>query len=211
MLNCKIHLMVLGAISTNCYILYAEDTKKAVIFDPADRADAISDKLEKLGVRLEAICLTHGHFDHIMAVNDLKKKFGVKVYAQEDEVSLAADGMENLTQWNGESYTVKVDVPLKDGEKIELAGFLMQVLHTPGHTKGSCCYYLPEEKIIFSGDTLFAGSVGRSDFPTGSGGTLLRSLREKLAPLPDETEVYPGHGEQTDIGYEKKNNPYFTV
>lgn len=210
MQNYKIHLMVLGAVSTNCYILYGEDTKKAVVFDPADRADAIAAKIEELGLQLEAVCLTHGHFDHILAVNGLKKRFGIKVYAQEEEVSLAADSVENLSQWNGEGCTVKVDVPLRDGEKTELAGFRMQVLHTPGHTKGSCCYYLPEEKIVFSGDTLFAGSVGRSDFPTGSGGMLLRSLKEKLAPLPDDTKVYPGHGEQTEIGYEKKTNPYFT-
>lgn len=209
MLEYKIHRMVLGAVSTNCYILYREDAKRAIIFDPADRADLILAKVEELGVRLEAICLTHGHFDHILAVNELKEKLNIKVYAQEEEVSIAADGMKNLSQWNGESYTVKVDVPLKDGETIDLAGFSMQVLHTPGHTCGSCCYYLAEEKLLFSGDTLFAGSVGRSDFPTGSGSLLLRSLREKIAPLLEDTNVYPGHGEQTDIGYEKHNNPFF--
>lgn len=204
----KIKLMVLGQVSTNCYILYKEDTKKAVLFDPADAPEYIVGVMEELGVELEAILLTHGHFDHIMAANQLKKKYGVKVYAHEEEAEVAKEPHLNLSGQFGGGYTLDVDVCVKDGDILQLAGFDMRILHTPGHTKGSVCYYLEKEALLFSGDTLFAGSVGRSDFPTGSGATLIRSIKEKLAVLPEDTLVLPGHGEQSDIGYEKGHNPF---
>lgn len=204
----KIKLMVLGQVSTNCYILYREDSKKAVIFDPADAPEHIENVLTELELELEGILLTHGHFDHIMAAKQLKAKYDVLIYAHEEEADITRTAGLNLSSQFGMGYVLEVDETLKDGEEIELAGFKMKVIHTPGHTKGSVCYYLPEEELLFSGDTLFAGSVGRSDFPTGSGATLIRSIREKLAVLPDNTLVFPGHGEQSDIGYEKGHNPF---
>ena len=204
----KIKLLVLGPVSTNCYILYREGSKKAILFDPADRADEIVDVLKELAVEPEAILLTHGHFDHIMAAGRLKERYGLKVYAHEEEAEIAADPNQNLSSQFGAGYVLQVDETVKDGQLLELAGFSLKVLHTPGHTKGSVCYYIENDKILFSGDTLFAGSVGRSDFPTGSGGVLLRSIKDKLAVLPEDTVVYPGHGEQSDIGYEKRHNPF---
>lgn len=204
----KIKLLVLGQVSTNCYTLYKEDSKKAVLFDPADAPEQIEAVLTQLGLELEAILLTHGHFDHIMAANCLKDMYGVPVIAHEEEAEVAGDCALNLSVQFGGGYSTVVDRTVKDGETLSLAGFSMKVLHTPGHTKGSACYYLEQEGILFSGDTLFAASVGRSDFPTGSGSELIRSIRTKLAVLPDDTEVYPGHGEQTDIGYEKHHNPF---
>lgn len=206
--NSKVKRIVLGAVSTNCYILYHDDTKHAVVFDPADDAGRIADIVHELGLCVDAIMLTHGHFDHILAAGELRQLWNCKVMAHEDEEDVAADVQLNLSVQFGAGYTLKIDETLTDKQEINIAGFDMQVLHTPGHTKGSTCYYLQKEGIIFSGDTLFAGSVGRSDFPTGSGAVLLRSVREKLMPLPDETQVLPGHGDTSTIGYEKENNPF---
>lgn len=204
----KIKMLVLGEVSTDCYILYREDTKQAVIFDPADDALRIDSAVKELGLQPEAILLTHAHFDHIMAADELRNKYNAKIYCHEEEVEVAANPGMNLTGRFSNGFALFVDEKLKDKEIIELAGFQIQVLHTPGHTKGSACYYLEKEGILFSGDTLFAGSVGRSDFPTGSSAIIIRSVRGTLAALPDETVVYPGHGEQTDIGYEKQHNPF---
>lgn len=204
----KIKLMVLGPVSTNCYILYREDSKKAIVFDPADASEKIADVLTELGLELEAILLTHGHFDHIMAVNQLKEHYHVPIYVHEEEAEVAENPGMNLSSQFGGSYTVKADKLLKDGEELSIAEFSLKVLHTPGHTKGSVCYYMEQDKLLFSGDTLFAGSIGRSDFPTGSGATLIRSIKDKLTVLPEDTLVFPGHGEQSDIGYEKGHNPF---
>lgn len=204
----KIKMMVLGQVSTNCYIFYEEDRKKAVVIDPADCPDQIASFITENGLQLQGILLTHGHFDHVMAAEELKKKFQVKIYGHEEEAEVAKEPMLNLSSQFGYGFSVLVDETVKDGETLAIDGFPMKVIHTPGHTKGSVCYYMEEEGILFSGDTLFAGSVGRTDFPTGSGATLLRSIKEKLAMLPDETMVLPGHGEQSDIGYEKMHNPF---
>lgn len=206
--NITVKHMVLGSVSTNCYIMYHNDTKKAVVIDPADSAGRIAQTVSESGLHVEAILLTHGHFDHILAAGELKQLWGCKIVAHEEEKDVAADAQQNLSSQFGAGYTVTVDETVTDNEMLRVAGLDVQVLHTPGHTKGSVCYYLPDEGILFSGDTLFAGSVGRSDFPTGSGATLVRSVREKLMPLPDETQVLPGHGDASTIGYEKENNPF---
>lgn len=205
----KVKLFVLGPVSTNCYLLYRENSRKAILFDPAANAEKIEEILVQLGLEPEAILLTHGHFDHIMAVNQLKETYDLKVYAHEEEAEITESPSMNLSNQLGmDSYILKVDQTVRDGEILELAGFSLEVLHTPGHTVGSVCYYIKEDGILFSGDTLFAGSVGRSDFPTGNSATLIRSIQKKLAVLPDSTLVFPGHGEQTEIGYEKQHNPY---
>ncbi|MCI8370896.1 MAG: MBL fold metallo-hydrolase [Lachnospiraceae bacterium] len=204
----KVKLLVLGPVSTDCYILYREGSKRAILIDPADTAGKIVDTLTELELEPEAVLLTHGHFDHIMAVTELKDRYGMKVYAHEEEAEIAENPGLNLSNQFGLSYALKVDETVREGEILEIAGFSLKVLHTPGHTKGSVCYYMEEDKLLFSGDTLFAGSVGRSDFPTGSGAVLIRSIQEKLATLPEDVQVFPGHGEQTNIGYEKTHNPF---
>ena len=208
MAEIKIKRLVLGSVSTNCYILYREDTKQAVLFDPADASERIIETLQQLDVALEGILLTHGHFDHILAADAVRKASGCKIYAYREEAQVASDADLNLSNHFGAGTSLQIDVSLDDGEALELAGFSFQVLHTPGHTKGSACYYLEKEGLLFSGDTLFAGSVGRTDFPTGSGAELMRSVKERLSVLPDETKVLPGHGDTSTIAYEKKNNPY---
>ena len=206
--NIKIFHFVLGPVATNCYIVINTETNEAVIVDPAARADRLSDELLKQGASPVAILLTHGHFDHIMAVNELKDKYNIPVYAHRDEEDVLRQTSLNMSTNMGVRYVTEADHYLLDGDKLELAGFDFIVYHTPGHTKGGVCYYMPDQKLLFSGDTLFHGSVGRTDFPTGSMGTLVRSIREKLFVLPDDVQVLPGHEDMTTIGFEKKYNPF---
>lgn len=205
----EIKSMTLGMVATNCYLLINKETKEALLVDPADNALRISTVIEENGCTLKAILLTHGHFDHIMALNDLKKKYNVPVYAHEDEEDVLKQSSLNMSGMIGQIYTTQADIYVKDGEHLKLAGFDVIVLHTPGHTKGGACYYFPEEKVLMSGDTLFHCSIGRTDFPTGSMSQLVRSVKEQLFVLPDDVQVYPGHDSVTSIGYEKQYNPFF--
>lgn len=205
----EIKSMTLGMVATNCYLLINKETKEALLVDPADNALRISTVIEENGCILKAILLTHGHFDHIMALNDLKKKYNVPVYAHEDEEDVLKQSSLNMSGMIGQIYTTQADIYVKDGEHLKLAGFDVIVLHTPGHTKGGACYYFPEEKVLMSGDTLFHCSIGRTDFPTGSMSQLVRSVKEQLFVLPDDVQVYPGHDSVTSIGYEKQYNPFF--
>lgn len=208
MSDMRVKTCVLGAVSTNCYLVYNESTKKAVIVDPADNAQFILNKCNELGITPEAILLTHGHFDHIMAAEDVRRSFHIKIYASETEDAMLSDSGLNLSGgWEGKQTSFHADVLLKDGDELELIGFRWKVIETPGHTTGSVCYYVPEEEVVFSGDTLFCESYGRTDLPTGSSSQMVSSLLDKVFALPDDTMAYPGHGDTTTIGYEKKNNP----
>ena len=205
----KIETLVLGDVRTNCYLLIEERTREALVIDPADRVDVIARKTMDESLTLKSILLTHGHGDHILAVNELKKEFGVKVYAAKAEEALLLNPAQNLSQaLFGVSVVVQPDVLLEDGQEFEEAGIRLRMLHTPGHTPGGCCYYQPEERVLFSGDTLFCGSIGRTDFPGGSLSELICSVKEKLLVLPEDVRVYPDHEEMTTIGHEKKYNPY---
>lgn len=214
----KIGRMVLGVCQTNCYFLYRDGEHDCIVVDPADQGTNIYDALQKNGFRVKGILLTHGHFDHIWgldalrdAVNAAAESDGlepVKVYAHEDERELLRDAHKNVSEQAGRPCTTYADVYVKDGQEISLAGMSCKVIATPGHTAGGCCYYFPEAGVLVAGDTLFMESVGRTDFPTGSMSTLVRSIKEKLFVLPDDTKVYPGHGERTTIGHEKEYNPF---
>lgn len=203
-LDCR----VLGMVSTNCYVLSNEKNGECIIIDPADRPDAISNLIEKRNVTPVGILLTHGHFDHIGAVKDLRKQYNVKVYASVEETDVLDSPYNNLSESYGMNLKIKADVTLKDQEEFELAGYKIRAIHTPGHTKGGMCYYIENESIMFTGDTLFYESVGRSDFPTGSMSDLIREIKNKLFILPDETRCYPGHGQETSIMHEKVYNPF---
>ena len=204
----KIGRIVLGMCQTNCYFVYEEGSSRVIVFDPADKGDYIFDGLKGKGFTVEAILLTHGHFDHIWGVEQLRELSGAKVYAYEGEKELCEDASLNVSKGAGRACTIKADEYVKDGEEITAAGISCRLIATPGHTGGSCCYYFENDKILISGDTLFQESVGRTDLPTGSMSMLVRSVKEKLLPLPEEVKVYPGHGESTTIGYEKKYNPF---
>lgn len=199
---------VLGPVYTNCYIAKNKETGEALIIDPADSPSKIELKVNAMGARPVAVLLTHGHFDHIMGVEAVREKYQIPVYACRQEEEMLREPSVNMTDQMGKSCSIRPDVFLDDLQVFEAAGFSIQMIHTPGHTKGSCCYYLKEEGVLFSGDTLFCGSVGRTDFPGGSASQIRDSLHRLLAALPDDTSVYPGHDTSTTIGYEKRYNPF---
>lgn len=221
----RIKTVNVGMIGTNCYVLYKADnenndnlndnvidnkqsTKQAIIVDPGDDAEKIYNAVEQLDVTPVAVLLTHGHFDHILAVNEVASKYNIYIYASDAEKQLLEDDNLNLSASYRRNCTVKKYVALKDKEKINLAGFEITPILTPGHTAGSTSYYIDDEKILFSGDMLFQESVGRTDFPTGSDRDIINSLNNKLMKLDDSVKVYPGHGPDTTIGYERQCNPY---
>ena len=201
--------MVLGMVQTNTWFVINEKTKELILIDPADDAGWIIRKIEADGLKLQGILLTHGHFDHIGAVDDLRAYFkGVQCYAGEKEV--LENGSYNLSASWAAALSIRADRLLRDKETLTLAGFKIKVIETPGHTKGGVCYYLSEEGVLFSGDTLFRTSVGRTDFPTGSMSQIVRSVQYLTENLPGDTVVYPGHQEITTIAYEQRFNPYLS-
>lgn len=210
MTDIKIGRMVLGMCQTNCYFVYRTGSPDAIVIDPADNGDRIADALERNGFKVAGVLLTHGHFDHIWGVEALVEAVNapIKVYAGEAEREVLSDPRKNVSKSMQRPCTLEADVYVKDGDEITIAGITCKVIATPGHTAGGICYYFEEGGFVVSGDTLFAESVGRTDFPTGSMGTLVRSIKEKLFVLPEETVAYPGHGDSTTIGHEKKYNPF---
>lgn len=199
----------LGELGTNCYIVGNTKTREAIVIDPADEADYICKCMKDGRFTCVGIFLTHGHFDHIGALEELKDMTNVKVYASEEEAQVLGSRRANLSAMFGHPIETAADVYLKDGQEVAILGNTMRCIGVPGHTVGGMCYYFADDGILFSGDTLFAASVGRSDFPTGDGTALIENIREKLLVLPEETTVYPGHNQYTKIGKEKKYNPFF--
>lgn len=209
MSDLKIGRLILSYCGTNCYFVYHEGDKKVIFFDPGDRGDYIFAQLKAKGFEVDTILLTHGHFDHIWGAQQLRGLSGAKIYALDKEKEVLENARLNVSEDAGRACTLKCNDFYKDGDVINILGFEIQVIATPGHTEGSCCYYFPQDKILISGDTLFEESVGRTDLPTGSSSQLIQSLQEKLSKLPDDVTVYPGHGGSTSIGHEKKYNPFW--
>lgn len=203
-----IERFIVGMVGTNCYVISNEETSECFLIDPGAYSDKMITYIRENALKPQAVLLTHGHFDHIMGLDEVLKQFSVPVYAQEQEEILLKDASYNASVSYGLAYTFSGASYIKDGQVLELAGMKIRVIHTPGHTIGGCCYYIEAENVLFSGDTLFHDSVGRTDFPTGSQSQLVRSIREKLLDLPEETVVYPGHMSETTIGHEKKYNPF---
>lgn len=205
----EIKRLVLGMLRTNCYIAYSEETKKAVIIDPAAEPKKIMDVLSELALMPEAVLLTHGHFDHMLAADALRKEYHIPVCLHAEDAELLSDPQKNCSAtFFAAPYKITAEEQFSDGQVLTYLGGELKVIATPGHTAGCCCYYAEKEGVLFSGDTLFCGSVGRTDLPTAKPAQLLVSIREKLLVLPEDTLVLPGHGEETTIGAEKRYNPY---
>lgn len=203
MAEIQIRSVLVSECYTNCYLCMNTETKEGFIVDPGGDQLKISTNVGNMEMIPKAILLTHGHYDHIGAVEALKERYNIPVIASEAEDMLLLDKRANLSAMFGEPTTVCANRFLRDGETFTVAGIPMKFILTPGHTQGSGCYYLAENEVLFSGDTLFHASRGRTDFPGGSEAAIMRSIREKLLTLPGETEVYPGHMDITTIDSEK--------
>ena len=198
-----------GLVQENCFIARPDGGDRAIVIDPGDEPERLLTTIEDMGVGVDAILLTHTHFDHIGAVAPLAKETGAAVWCPEIEVPVLADIM-SFVPWPGfgpfESYDA--DQTLKGGETLELAGLTIDVLFTPGHSPGHVTYSVADEQALFSGDVLFQGSIGRTDLPGGDMGTLMRSIAGLLERFPDDTTVYPGHMGITTLGRERQTNPF---
>lgn len=189
-----------GIYDANCYIIGDEETKEAVVLDPGGDGEMLENEIIKLGYKVKYILLTHGHFDHVGGVEYLTQKFDIPYYITKvDEDFMKEDSSVFGTLSGSDHY-------LKEGDRIKFGKKEISVIETPGHTKGGVCFFIEDK--LFSGDTLFQGSIGRTDFLGGDFEEIINSIKNKLLPLGDEVEVYPGHGPMSTIGYEKRRNPY---
>ncbi len=203
---------VVGFLATNCYIIACETNSEAIIVDAGlEQSDInpILREISKRELKVKYIVNTHGHSDHISGNSLLKKVTGAEILIHQYDIPMLADPEENLSHILGfDVISPPADRILHDGDRIKIGRLEFQVIHTPGHTNGSISLYSKNEQALFTGDTLFAGSIGRTDLPNSSFEDIIMSLRDKLMKLPDETIVYPGHGKQTTIGKEKQENPF---
>ncbi len=202
-------ILAVGPLECNCSILGDEVSREAIVVDPGGDISRIVALLEKHGLAVKQILITHAHIDHIAGAARLKRLTGAPVLYNQNDLPLVKI-MDEQAGWLG-IPTPEVPAPddtLDDGKIISVAGLSGSILHTPGHTEGSVCLYLPKESLLIAGDTLFAGSIGRTDLPGGDFHKIMRSIRERILGLPDEVTVLPGHGPRTNIGTEREQNPF---
>ena len=200
----ELKIEVWSGDATNCYIVEDENTKETMVIDPAGDVDRIGEMLDILQSKLKYIYLTHCHGDHIGGVNELKQRYGGQIVAERNAAENLLDPNISFTSYIGfNGLTINVDARVDDGDLLHLGELEFKVLHTPGHTSGGSCLYCEEEKLLFSGDTLFRGAWGRTDLPTSSFMDIISSITNKLIVLPYDTIVYPGHGKSTMIKEEK--------
>jgi glyoxylase-like metal-dependent hydrolase (beta-lactamase superfamily II) len=209
----KIDRLVLGDFETNCYIVRSsEQAANCLIIDTGLDVQPLLAFIEHHKLSPAAVILTHGHIDHIAGVDALRAKFpSLSTYIHKLDAELLTDSAGNLSFMTGKSFSAgRADCIVEDGDTINQAGIKLRVIHTPGHTPGGMCLYAEQEGVVFVGDTLFAGSVGRTDFPGGDMKKLIEGIKHKLLTLPEDTIVYPGHGPETTIGHEKTDNPFLS-
>ena len=208
----KVLTIPTAPIEENCYIAYDEESKEALVIDPGNEGEKILSLLKGEDLKVQTILLTHGHWDHIGAVEELRRKLEVPVQIHGDDASMLTDSRQNLYAFmsGGRMEGEPADKVFREGAIFACGAYSFKVIHTPGHTPGGCCFYCQEAGVLFSGDSLFAEEIGRCDFPGGSLSSLVGSLKEKILPLPEETKVYPGHGPATTVGWERVHNPYLS-
>ena len=203
----QVEPLIVGPLFSNCYIVYDEKEKQGAVIDPGDDAEIIIKAVEELEIDVKYILATHGHFDHVGATAPLKRKLNAEFLAHEKDFFFIEDGENAARRWNiGIEQPPKPDRFIKDGDKIKVGAFELEVLHTPGHSPGGVSFLY--DRMLFGGDTLFQGSIGRTDFRQGSFEDLSNSIKKRLYTLPDDTIVYTGHGPITTIGQEKKYNAF---
>lgn len=204
----SIKSVVVGPVDVNCYVLKDKATGKGTVIDPGGHVERIMSLIKDMKADIAEIIITHGHFDHIGALDELRNAVGCGASIHELDAEMLLKSRKNLSIFMGTDASFRpAERLLKDGDVIRFGESYLKVIHTPGHTAGGICLY-DGDKVLFSGDTLFAGSVGRSDFPGGDHYQLIESVVKALAEVKDETVVYPGHGPETGMGYERKNNPF---
>lgn len=198
-----------GPLACNCTILGDEEASEAIVIDPGDDVTRIHRRLSELGLKLKQILITHAHIDHVGGALQLKRLTGAPIFLNQNDLPLLKM-MPIQADWLGieTPETAPPDEALTDGLTVGLARYPAQVLHTPGHTQGSVCLHFAPMKMLIAGDTLFAGSIGRTDLPGGDYGQIIDSIRSRLLVLPDETRVLPGHGPVTTLGDERRSNPF---
>jgi len=202
-------MFTVGPVQENCFIARVDGSSRAVIIDPGDEADRILAPVRELGLEVEAVLLTHTHFDHVGAVAPVARETGAPVYVSEIERPVLADIMSYVPFAGiGPYESYEADYVLRGGEQLELAGLEIDVLFTPGHSPGHLSFSIPSEQALFSGDVLFQGSVGRTDLPGGDWATLIGSIGTLVESLPEDTTVYPGHMGITNLGTERRTNPF---
>lgn len=201
--------LVVGPLAVNCYIIADEHAREAIVIDPGGDAQKISDALRQHRLRVTQIVNTHAHFDHCGAIDDIRREWGAPFAIHSAEKDMLASANTTARMFGLDMAPVKPpDRWLEEGDMVTAANVHLQVIHTPGHSPGGICLYDAQNKILFSGDTLFHGSIGRTDFPGCSLSDLLTSIKTKLLTLPGDTTVYPGHGVATSIGEENLLNPF---
>lgn len=198
--------LVVGELGANCYLLASEEGKEAVVIDPGGDAELILNALRENCLLPTYIINTHGHVDHTLANSSLAKATSAKILIHREDAKMLSDPEANLSGWFNQEITSSADELLENGQIIEVSNLKIEVIHTPGHTRGGICLKVKDK--VFTGDTLFASGIGRTDLPGGDYKTLLDSIRQKLLTLPDETIIYPGHGESSTIGQERRENPF---